>query len=56
MSIIVKQTVGRNIQYNWTGIFMRVSKLTPRNDVATAATLSCPQASNTFKRENTGQM
>ena len=43
MSIILRETQrqpGENIQFNREGIFIRVSNLTPRNDVAMAATLS----------------
>ena len=40
MSVILKQTPGKNIQFNRAGVFIRVSKLTPRNDVAVTTTLS----------------
>ena len=30
MSITLKQTPGKNIQFNWAGIYILVSKLTPR--------------------------
>ena len=40
MSILLKQTPGKNIQLNRAGIFIRVSKLTPCNDIAAVVTLS----------------
>ena len=40
MSVILKQTPGKNIQFNRAGISIRISKLTPRNDAQTAAKLS----------------
>ena len=37
---MLKEALGKNIQFNRAGLSIRFSKLTARNDVATAATPS----------------